>query len=292
MATNKVSLRKLACWCKVWKHKVPVDPSSLQPDYSLRKPPAEWQLNPKKWGPSLSTCPIYLLGMLRHVQGLKVTDPRDRVNAALNLAIDYNNDGSPPGHEKTLADSYTTIARILPFKCNSLQFLPQAKLLQDSDSTVKGLPSWAPNWNPPGSAGYFWVPFRAAGDLPMYTWPFQEDIGDGIFHARGFLYNRVKRTLSQRDNSLSPLSVLSALFLSTMKSSTDVDRDIRKLAYTLTGPSLAECGLSPRYFSKTEKTLSMGIPLCFHHSWIPHSRPCALRNQPVRPVPDNMDDID
>jgi hypothetical protein len=246
------------------KHKVPVDPFTLKPDYSLQKPPAEWQLDPNKWGPALSTSPIYLLGMLRYAQGLKVTDPRDRVNASLNLVVDYEDDGySPLGYERTLAESYHTIAQLLPRKCNSLHFLPQAKLLQDPDETVQDLPSWAPNWNPPGNAGYFWVPFRTAGNLPMYSYPFQEDVQDGVFHARGFLYGEVNETLSQKDNSLTPLSALFALFFSSTNTSAHVEEDIRKLAHTLTGPSLAEYSLSPSYFSNIEATLYMGILLCY-----------------------------
>jgi hypothetical protein len=200
---NKTLSRNLGLWREMLKHKVPVDPFTLTTDYSLQKPPAEWQLDPNKWGTALSTCPIYLLGMLRYAQGLSVTDPRDRINASLNLVVDYEDDGFLISYETTLAESYLGVARLLPFKCNSLQFLPQAKLLQDPDETVKGLPSWAPNWNPPGNAGYFWAPFRTVGGLPMYSYP---------FHARGFLYSELKQTLSQRDNSHTPLSALARLF--------------------------------------------------------------------------------
>ena len=206
MSINKTFSRNLALWREMLKHKLSVDPFTLKPDYSLQKAPAEWQLDPNKWGSALSTCPIYLLGMLRYAQGLTVTDPRDRVTASLSLVIDYDDDGSLISYEKTLAETYHDIARLLLFKCNSLQFLSQAKLPQTMDENVKGLPSWAPNWNPPGNAGYFWAPFRTAGVLPMYSYPFQDDTCDGILHARGFQYNKVKRTLSQGDNSRIPLS--------------------------------------------------------------------------------------
>jgi hypothetical protein len=193
----------------------------------------------------LTTCPIYLLGMLRHVQGLNVTDPRDRVSASVNLVIDYDDDGSSPmSYETTLAESYNSIARLLPFKCNSLQFLTQTKLLQTPDDTVKGLPSWAPNWNPPRNAGYFWAQYCTAGALPMYLYPFQDDILDGIFHARGFLYTKVRETFSQRDNSRIPLSAMAALFFSATKASVHAENEIERFAHILTGPSLAESSLS------------------------------------------------
>lgn len=264
MGTDRTFSRRLGLWREMLKHKVPVDPFTLKPDYSLKKPQAEYQLDPIKWGSALSTCPIYLLGMLRYVQGLNVTDPRDRVSASLNLVIDYEDDGdSLMSYEKTLAESYLCIARLLPFKCNSLQFLTQTKLLQTPDETVKGLPSWAPNWNPPGNAGYFWAQFCTAGALPMYSYPFQHDIDDGIFYARGFLYSEVSETVSQRDNSCIPLSALAALFFSATKASAQADNEIRRLGNTLTGPYLAELNLSPSYFSKAEATLYMGILLCY-----------------------------
>ena len=259
---NKTLSRNLGLWREMLKHKVPVDPFTLTPDYSLQKPPAEWQLDPNKWGTALSTCPIYLLGMLRYAQGLSVTDPRDRINASLNLVVDYEDDGFLISYETTLAESYLGVARLLPFKCNSLQFLPQAKLLQDPDETVKGLPSWAPNWNPPGNAGYFWAPFRTAGGLPMYSYPFH-DVREGIFHARGFLYSELKQTLSQRDNSHTPLSALARLFFSATKTSAYAEENIQRLSHTLTGPALAECSLSLSYFSNMEATLYMGILLCY-----------------------------
>jgi hypothetical protein len=245
MGIDKSFSRNLGLWREMLKHKVPVDPFTLKPDHSLQKPPAEYQLDPKEWGSVLTTCPIYLLGMLRYVQGLNVTDPRDRVSASVNLVIDYDDDGSSPlSYETTLAESYNSIARLLPFKCNSVQFLTQTKLLQTPDDTVKGLPSWAPNWNPPRNAGYFWAQYCTAGALPMYLYPFQDDILDGIFHARGFLYTKVRETFSQRDNSRIPLSAMAALFFSATKASVHAENEIERFAHILTGPSLAESSLS------------------------------------------------
>ena len=172
MGINKTLSRNLGLWREMLKHKVPVDPFTLKPDYSLQKPLAEWQLDANRWDSALSTCPIYLLGMLRYAQGLNVTDPRDRVNASLNLAIDYEDDGygsSLVSYETTLAESYHSIAQLLPFKCNSLQLLTETKLLKSPDETVKGLPSWAPNWNAPRNAGYFWAQFRTAGGFSPCT---------------------------------------------------------------------------------------------------------------------------
>ncbi|KAK3935043.1 heterokaryon incompatibility protein-domain-containing protein [Diplogelasinospora grovesii] len=261
VSVTKAPSRNLACWREMIKNKVPVDPHSLEPDFSLLRPTAEWQLSPRKWGPWLSTSPIYLLGMLRHSQTLNVTDPRDRVNATLNLVIDYEDDGSQVSYEESLAERYLGVGRILLFTCNSLQFLAMAKLRTIPDPIVQGLPSWAPNWNPPGNAEYFLSPFHAAGDLPMYSTPFQEDVKDGILHARGFRLTKVDRTLSNTNNAFSPLSALSTLFLSTIKSTGCHYEDIRKLASTLTGPSIAELRLGRRYFSKNEAVLYMGILL-------------------------------
>jgi hypothetical protein len=199
--------------------------------------------------------------MLRYAQTLEVNDPRDRINATLNLAIDYDDDGTTMDYEKSLTDMYTGVARLLPFKCNSLQFLAQARLSRNPDPSVKDLPSWAPNWNPPGNAGYFWAPFRAAGDLPMYSWPFQEDIRDGILHVRGFQHGTVEQTLSNMGNPRFPLSVLFGLFLSTVKSSTVVHTNVIKLASALVGPSLVELQQRRRYFSKAEKIVYMSILL-------------------------------
>ncbi|KAF2273044.1 uncharacterized protein EI97DRAFT_436470 [Westerdykella ornata] len=261
VSVTKAPSRNLACWREMMKSKVPVDPHTLQPDFSLLRPRARWQLDPRKWGPWLSTSPIYLLGMLRHSQALNATDPRDRVNATLNLVIDYDDDGYQVSYEESLAERYLSVARLLPFVCNSLQFLAMAKINTIPDPTVQGLPSWAPNWNPPGNAEYFLGPFHAAGDLPMYSTPFLEDLVDGILHARGFRYAKIDRTLSTTDNAFSPLSVLSNLFISTIKSTSCHYSDIRKLASTLTGPSIAELRIGRGYFSKNEAVLYTGILL-------------------------------
>lgn len=132
---SKTISPKLAYWQEMPRNKVPVDPYSLEPDYSLRLLPVEWQCYPRKFGAAFSTCPIYSWGMLRYAQSLEVTDPRDRINATLNLAIDYQDDGVM-NYEKSLTDM-----------CNGLRFLAQVKLSRNLDLTVKDLPSWAPNWN-------------------------------------------------------------------------------------------------------------------------------------------------
>ncbi|KAH7087430.1 heterokaryon incompatibility protein-domain-containing protein [Paraphoma chrysanthemicola] len=263
-ATSKAPSRNLACWRKMIKTRVPVNPHTLRPYYSLRKPEVKWQLDSLKMGPWLSTSPIYLFGMLRLSQTLSVTDPKDRVNATLNLVIDYEDEGAEHNsYEKSLADNYLSVARLLPFKCNSLQFLGMARTPTIPDPTVEGLPSWAPNWNPPGNAEYFLGQFCAAGDLPMYNTPFQADMEDGILHARGFRYARVDQTISATNNAYTPLSELSNLFLSTTKSTGCQYSDIKKLSYTLTGPAIAEFGLARRYFSRNEAVLYAGILLIY-----------------------------
>lgn len=203
--------------------------------------------------------------MLRYSQSLKVTDPRDRTVASINLIIDYNDDGSSslPTYERSLRDSYLRIAHLLPFNCNSLQFLSQTNHLRKPDETVEGLPSWAPNWNPPGNASYFWTPFHAAGKLPMYDMPFQGEIDQGTLHVRGFLFDEVREIMSQRNNSSIPLSKLASLTLPKPGASPNASDNMKRLADTLICPSLAEDNLPPNYFNTAEMTLYTGILLSY-----------------------------
>lgn len=138
-----------------------------------------------------------------------------------------------------------------------------AKIRKTPDTADRGLPSWAPNWNPPGNAEYFSAPFSAAGDLPMYHLPFIENVRDGILHARGFCFANVDRTLPTTDHNFSPLSVLSNLFISTVRSTNVRRSDIRKLASTLTGPSIAELCIDRNYFTKNEAVLYTSLILIY-----------------------------
>jgi len=262
VSTTKAPARNLAYWREMMKNKVPVDPHTLQPDFSLLKPKADWQLDPIKWGPSLSTSPIYLLGMLRLSQALNASEARDRVIATLNLVIDYNDDGTETSYDQSLTERYTLVTKLLPFKCNSLQFLTLATIHNNSDPAVEGLPSWVPDWGLPGNADYFSGPFHAAGNLPMYDTPFSglED-EDDILHARGFRYAKVNGTLSSTNNAFSPLAVLSHLFISTNKSTGCHFDDIKKLGSTITGPAISELRTGPDYFSHNEVVLYTGILL-------------------------------
>lgn len=260
-STPMVPSRNLACSREMMRNKVPVDPLTLRPDFTLLPPKARWQLDPRKWGPHLSTSSIYLLGMLRQSQSLEVTDPRDRVNATMNLVIDYDDDGYEADYEQDIAEVYLRVAELLPWACNSLQFLTMAKTCTLPDPEVQGLPSWAPNWNTPGNAEYFLSSFHAAGDLPMYSTPFQADMEDGFLHARGFKYATVDRTLSTTDNASTPFSVLSNLFITVVKSAICHYGDIKKLASTLTGPAMAELRIARDYFSESEAILYTGILL-------------------------------
>ncbi|KAM0083446.1 hypothetical protein ACKRZS_004351 [Fusarium odoratissimum] len=242
--------------------KVPVEPHSLVPDYSLRKPPAEWQLDPNKWGPALSASPIYMLGALRHVRDLKVTDPKDRVHATLGLIIDYEGDNEVWGYEESLAEKYTRIAWLLIFKCNSLRFLADVKLTEKPDPTVIGLPSWVPNWNPPGNAAFFHASFGAAGDIPMFPYPLGGHMEERILNARGFQYDSVRQTLRTRDNSRIPLSQLFTFSTSVLDSCADLSRYFDDLASALIEPSLAKLQLSQSYFRQTEKIFYLYV---LHH---------------------------
>ncbi|EXL63462.1 hypothetical protein FOCG_01796 [Fusarium oxysporum f. sp. radicis-lycopersici 26381] len=242
--------------------KVLVEPHSLVPDYSLRKPPAEWQLDPNKWGPALSASPIYMLGAIRHVRDLKVTDPKDRVHATLGLIIDYEGDNEVWSYEESLAEKYTRIAWLLIFKCNSLRFLADVKLTEKPDPTVIGLPSWVPNWNPPGNAAFFHASFRAAGDIPMFPYPLGGHMEERILNARGFQYDSVRQTLGTRDNSRIPLSQLFTFSTSVLDSCADLSRYFDDLASALIEPSLAKLQLSQSYFRQTEKIFYLYV---LHH---------------------------
>lgn len=204
--------------------------------------------------------------MLRQSQALHATDKKEGVNATLNLVTDYDDDGIESDYEASLAIHYVSVARLLPFKCNSLLFSVLAKTNIIPDPDVEGLPLWAPNWNPPESAEYFLGPFRTAGDLPIYGTPLHGDMN--TLHARGFQYAKVNRTLPATDNALRPLSVLSNLFISTRKSNKCRHSDIRKLTSTLTGSALTELRLGRDYFSEAE-AVPVHRPfarLCFRHS--------------------------
>ncbi|KAM0543272.1 hypothetical protein ACHAPJ_012418 [Fusarium lateritium] len=251
--------RNLLGWRKMLECKVPVDPHSLVPDYSLRKPPAEWQLDPNKWGPALSASPIYMLGALRRVRDLKVTDPKDRVHATLSLVIDYNDDGEVWGYEGSLVDKYTRIAWLLIFKCNSLRFLADVNLTEQPNPAVVGLPSWAPNWSSPGNAAYFHAHFRAAGDIPMFPYPLREGMGQGIMNARGFKYDAVHQVLGTRDDSDFPLSQIFTFSTSVLDSCANLPEFLDTLASALIEPFLAKLQLSRDYFRKTEKILYLYV---------------------------------
>ncbi|EXL64740.1 hypothetical protein FOPG_19004 [Fusarium oxysporum f. sp. conglutinans race 2 54008] len=254
--------RNLLGWRKMLECKVPVEPHSLVPDYSLRKPPAELQFDPNKWGPAFSASPIYMLGALRHVRDLKVTEPKDRVHATLGLIIDYEGANEVWSYEESLADKYTRIAWLLILKCNSLRFLADVKLTEKPDPTVIGLPSWVPNWNPPGNAAFFHASFRAAGDIPMFPYPLGEHMEERILNARGFQYDSVRQTLGTRDNSRIPLSQLFTFSTSALGSCADLSRYFDDLASALTEPSLAKLQLSQSYFRQTEKIFYLYV---LHH---------------------------
>jgi hypothetical protein len=260
-STTKAPSRNLACWRAMVEMQVPVDPYTLEPDWSLEKPMAAWALDPRKWGPHLSTSPIYMLGMLRQSQALKLTDSRDRVTAVLNLVIDYEDDGSQADYEQSLAEKYLRVARLLLFKCNGLLFLAVTKTSTNPNDNIQGLPSWAPNWDSPGNAEYFLSAFHAVGDLPMYGTPFQGDMDDGVLYARGFKYATVDQTLSTTNNALTPLWVLLNLFVSTVESAVYHYDDIKKLAFTLTGPAMAELRIPRDYFNENEAVVYTGVLL-------------------------------
>ncbi|EXL91380.1 hypothetical protein NOF04DRAFT_17901 [Fusarium oxysporum II5] len=133
-------------------------------------PPAEWQLD----------------GSCAQREPHILARSTNRVHARLALIINYEGDSEVWSYEESLAEKYTCIAWLLIFKCNSLRFLADVKLTEKSDPTVIGLPSWVPNWNPPGNAAFFHTSFRAAGDIPMLPYPLGGHMEEKILNARGF----------------------------------------------------------------------------------------------------------
>jgi hypothetical protein len=260
LAIGKTPSRRLLWWRTMMLHHLPADKYTLRTDDNLYLPLSSVGMDPRTYGSALTT-PIYLLGALRNAQLLKVTDPRDRVIASLNLAIDFEDD-SVRDYSMSAADIYTNIARVLPFKCNSLQFLPQVKVLREPDWIVKGLPSWVPNWNAPPSADYFWHPFRASGDLPMYPHPFPFDLN--TFTAQGFCYDIVNRTIPYSITSTqatTPLSAIRELILSLDGITLDTPSALDLVARTLTEPPAQEQNSDDAQFTTKENILYTSIIL-------------------------------
>lgn len=274
MKIRRTFSRRLGIWRRMIKHRGPVEVASLKPISKLRQPTAAWALDYRAWGSSVGSNPINLLGMLRYAQSLQVTDARDRIVATMSLAIDYDEDGSPMDYSRSLADLYLSIASILPFKCNSLQFLPQAKLLKYPDPTVLGLASWAPNWNPPCTAGFFLGDYHASGDLPMYEYALR-GAREGVFRARGFVLDGINQELCGVDNSLCPLSTILDLVFKNSMSAAEVQEKVMSLAHALTSPAIMENQMDRLYFSETENTLYMAV-LLHYASITPGLRICDL----------------
>jgi hypothetical protein len=260
---TKTPSRQLAWWREMWSTKLPVNKYSLQPDYRFPRPELEWAIRGKEWASVLCKHPLYLLGILRYTQHLQVTEPVDRIHAALNLAIDYDNDGTPLDYNVPAAEKYMRVAHLLLFKCNSLQILSQARLPRDPEHAIRGLPSWAPNWNAPIGAGYFWIPFRAASDLPMHKLPLQHDLEDGVLHARGFRYCTTQQILSHGNTSHVSIFAFADKFTSAVQSSTDRQRAAISLFCTLVEPALAEHEMPLDHFDDNEAVLYVAILLCY-----------------------------
>jgi hypothetical protein len=205
---------------------------------------------------------MYMLGALRHVRDLKVTDQKDRVHATLGLIIDYEGDDKVWSYEESLAEKYTRIAWLLIFKCNSLRFLADVKLTEKPDTTVIGLPSWVPNWNPPWNAAFFHASFRAAGDIPMFPYPLGGHMEERILNVQGFQYDLVRQTLGTRDSSRIPLSQLFTFSTLVLDSCANLSTYFNDLTSALTEPSLAKLQLSQSYFRRTEKIFYLYV---LHH---------------------------
>lgn len=88
----------------------------------------------------------------------------------------------------------------------------------------------------------------------MYPSPFHRGNAD-ILQARGFQYSSIERIVSNTHNSGSPLSLLSTLLFSTVKSGKSVTKDAMALGSTLTGPSLVDLKLPQHYFRRVEIVL-------------------------------------
>lgn len=100
---------------------------------------------------------IRLLEVLRNIRAYECGDPRDKVYAALGMAMDVNEDDITPDYTKSVSAVYIDVVKFCISKPNNhcLDFL--GAVLRSAPGTVfdhqygRALPSWTPDWTLRGS---------------------------------------------------------------------------------------------------------------------------------------------
>lgn len=157
-----IPAKYLLWWQKMMELQEPVESLSLLPPRLMGRDFKDW-----KTSADALVTPVFLLGVLRNTQRLKVTDPRDRLYASLHLATDCDPGDFVIDYEKSLSEIFTEIAVFIARKHKSLMFLPQSGLRKEEDPRLVNMPSWVPNWDCRGGALFFWMAKFAAGPLEI-----------------------------------------------------------------------------------------------------------------------------
>jgi hypothetical protein len=95
---------------------------------------------------------VQLLRILRLMRAYRCEDPRDKVYAALGMAMDVNEDDIIPDYRKPYSEVYTDVVRFFISELNSrpLDFL--GEIVRSAPGTTfehqhdSSLPSWVPDW--------------------------------------------------------------------------------------------------------------------------------------------------
>ena len=121
---------------------------------------------------------IRLLRVLRLIRAYECEDPRDKVYAALGMAMDVDKDDVIPDYTKPSSAVYIDVVKICISKLNNhcLDFL--GEVLRSAPGTAfehqheRTLPSWTPDWT-----------FRASFH------PFEKLLDSDTYGASGYAYN-------------------------------------------------------------------------------------------------------
>jgi hypothetical protein len=113
---------------------------------------------------------IRLLHVLRHIRPYECADPRDKVYAALGMAMDVNENDIIPDYTKSMSVVYTEVVDFCISKSgnNTLDVLGDvfrsAPGTEFEQQHASGLPSWVPDWT-----------------LRVSMFPFEKVLGTGTF---------------------------------------------------------------------------------------------------------------
>ena len=97
-------------------------------------------------GSTLSEDDLDLLAILSMSFKLECTDDRDRLYGILSLARDYSEGDIPINYERSVPEIYTSFAKFMLQKYNSLNFLLYAGISWRDPSRARDVPTWVPDW--------------------------------------------------------------------------------------------------------------------------------------------------